>query len=167
MQSLNGTSQILPFGTLKSLVFSKAISSNLSHFFVHCPLFKDKRITLLSTLNKIDCKLIETSESSLIETLLFGNSLFDLKKNSLILNASIDYILSTKRFEEVLLQQVLITTTKYSCRSNHSFILSEFFNLSYLYLDLVTFTFVLLFPSTARIFWGLVIVIFSLLVVVY
>ena len=70
--------------------------------FLHCPLFDDKRITLLSTLNKIDCKLIETSESSVIETLLFENSLFDLKKNSLILNASIDYILSTERFEEAL-----------------------------------------------------------------
>ena len=68
-----------------------------SHFFLHCPLFDDKRITLLSTLNKIDCKLIETNESSLIETLLLGNSLFDLK------NASIDCILSTKRFKEALL----------------------------------------------------------------
>ena len=27
-----------------------------SHFFLHCPLFDDKRITLLSTLNKTDCK---------------------------------------------------------------------------------------------------------------
>ena len=45
-----------------------------------CALFDDKRITLLSTLNKTDCKLIETNESSLTETLLFGNSLFDLKK---------------------------------------------------------------------------------------
>ena len=71
-----------------------------SHFFLHCP---DKRITLLSTLNQIDCKLIETNESSLVEALLFGNSLFDLKKNSLIFNASIDYILSTERFEEALL----------------------------------------------------------------
>ena len=73
-----------------------------SHFFLHCPLFDDKRITL-STLNKIDCTLIETNESSLIETLRFGNSLFDSKKNSLILNPSIDYILSTKRFKEALL----------------------------------------------------------------
>ena len=40
------------------------------------------------------------NETSLPETLLFGNSLFDLKKNSLILNAFIDYILSTERFEE-------------------------------------------------------------------
>ena len=57
-----------------------------SRFFIHCPLFDDKAITLLSTLNKVDCKLIETNEYSLIETLLFGNSLFDLKKNSLILS---------------------------------------------------------------------------------
>ena len=44
-------------------------------------------------------------ESSLIEAQLFGNILFDLKKkNSLILSyASIDYILSTKIFEEALL----------------------------------------------------------------
>ena len=75
-----------------------------SHFFIHCPLFDDKTITLLSTLNKIDCKLIEANESSLIKTLVFGNSLFDLKKTpSFFLNASIDYILSTTRFEKALL----------------------------------------------------------------
>ena len=51
-----------------------------SHFFLHRPLFDDKRIILLSHLNKIDCKLIKMNESSLIEKLLFGNSLFDLKK---------------------------------------------------------------------------------------
>ena len=73
-----------------------------SHFFLLCPLFDDKRITLLSILNKIDCKLIETNES-LKETLLFGNSSFDLKKKSLLFSASIDYILSTKRLEEALL----------------------------------------------------------------
>ena len=56
-----------------------------SHFFIHCPLLDDKRITLLSTFSKIDCKLIETNESPLTETLLFGNSLFDLKKTPLYL----------------------------------------------------------------------------------
>ena len=74
-----------------------------SHFFLHGPLFDDKRIALLSTLSKTDWNLIEMNESSLTETLLFSNLLFDSKKNSLILNESIDYILSTKRFEEPLL----------------------------------------------------------------
>ena len=55
-----------------------------SHFFLHCPLFHYK-ILLLSTLSKTDCKLIETNEFSLTETLLFGNSLFDSKKTPLFL----------------------------------------------------------------------------------
>ena len=42
------------------------VIESTSHFF-HCPLFDVKRITFLSTLNKIDCKLIETNESSLVE----------------------------------------------------------------------------------------------------
>ena len=57
-----------------------------SHFFLHCPLFDDRRITLVSTLNKTDCKLIETNESSLIETPLLGNSLSNFKKAPLFLN---------------------------------------------------------------------------------
>ena len=48
-----------------------------SHFLLHCLLSDDKRITLLSTLSKIDCKLIKTNESSLTKTLLLVNSLFD------------------------------------------------------------------------------------------
>ena len=66
----------------------------------HFLLFYDKRIILLSTLSKTDCKLIETNGSSLTETLLFGNSLFDLKKKHPY--PSIDYILSTERFKELL-----------------------------------------------------------------
>ena len=57
----------------------------LQLFFLHYPLFDHKRITLLSILSKIYCKLIETYESSLTEALLFGNSLYDLKKTSLFL----------------------------------------------------------------------------------
>ena len=56
-----------------------------SRIFLNFPLFDNKRITLLSTLNTIDCILLETNEYSLIETLLFGNSLFDLKKTPLFL----------------------------------------------------------------------------------
>ena len=78
-------------------------NESTSHFFLHCPLFADKRITLLNTLRKTDYKLIEMNESCLTETLLFGNSLFELEKNSLFLKVSVDYILSIERFEEPLI----------------------------------------------------------------
>ena len=48
-----------------------------SHFLLHCPTFNDERYTLLSTLNNIDCKLLELTKSSLSQTLLYGNTLFD------------------------------------------------------------------------------------------
>ena len=36
-----------------------------SHFLLHCPTFNDEQYTLLSTLNKIYCKLLELTKSSL------------------------------------------------------------------------------------------------------
>ena len=62
-----------------------------SHFLLHF---------FLSTLNNTDCTLLELTKSSLSQTLLYGNTLFDKEKNTRILNATIEYILSTERFEE-------------------------------------------------------------------
>ena len=67
-----------------------------SHFLLHCPTFNDERCTLLSTLNKSDCKLLELTKSSLSQTLLNGNTLFDKEKNTHILNATIEYISFTE-----------------------------------------------------------------------
>ena len=74
-----------------------------SHYLLHFPTFNDERYTLLSTLNNIDSKLLELTKSSLSQTLLYGNTLFDKEKNTRILNATIEYILSTERFEEPLI----------------------------------------------------------------
>ena len=65
-----------------------------SHFFLHCPTFNDEGYTLLSTLNNIDCKLLEYTKSSLS---------LSIKKKTRILNATIEYILSTERFKEPLI----------------------------------------------------------------
>ena len=58
-------------------------------------IFNDEKYTLLNTLNKIDYKLLELTNCSLSQTLLYGNILFDKGKNTLTLNATID-----ERFEE-------------------------------------------------------------------
>ena len=74
-----------------------------SHFLLHCPTFNEERYTLLSTLNNIDCRLLELTKSSLSQTLLYGNTLFDKEKNTRILNSTTECILSTGRFEEPLI----------------------------------------------------------------
>ena len=77
-----------------------------SHFLLHCPTFNDEWYTLLSTLNKINCKLIKLTKSSLSlssSNLLYGNTLFDKDKNTFILKAANEYILSAARFKETLI----------------------------------------------------------------
>ena len=69
-----------------------------THFFLHCPLFTNKRYTLLSTSSSTDCNLFNNTDFVLTQTLLSGNS----NKSFEILSATIDYIISTKRFDEAL-----------------------------------------------------------------
>ena len=75
---------------------------NQPPIFFSSPIFYDKRHTLLSTLNNIDSKILESNDSYLTQTLLFGSTSFDSETNTLVLNATINYILSTERFEEPL-----------------------------------------------------------------
>ena len=59
-------------------------------------------------MNRIDCKLLELTNFSLSQTLLRGHTLFDEEKNTPILSATIEYILSTERFEEPLFRKFLM-----------------------------------------------------------
>ena len=54
-------------------------------------------------LNKTDCKLLELTNSSLSQTLLYGIALSEKENTTLILNATTEYILSIERFEETLI----------------------------------------------------------------
>ena len=51
----------------------------------------------------IDCRLSDVTETVLIKTRLFGNCSANAHTNSQIFNATIEYILNTKRFDEYLL----------------------------------------------------------------
>ena len=52
-----------------------------SYFLLHCPIFNDKRYILLSTLHKIDCKLLELANSSLSQ-ILFKATYYLIKKKA-------------------------------------------------------------------------------------
>ena len=73
-----------------------------THFFLHCPFFINERRTLLSTIRSLDSKLLDCTDYDLTQTLLFGNTSQTSSNNFEIINASIDYILSRKRFDEPL-----------------------------------------------------------------
>ena len=70
-----------------------------THFFLYCPLFTNQRRTLLSTVNDIDSSLTNTNDSILTYILLFGKASLDTSTNTLLLNATMNYIISTNIFE--------------------------------------------------------------------
>ena len=81
--------------------YSIEVESTL-HFLLRCLVYNSNLSSLLSTIRNIDCKLLENIDSSLTQKVLYGNPSLDIITNSLILNATIDFTLSTDRFEEAL-----------------------------------------------------------------
>ena len=51
----------------------------------------------------IDHTLLDNTDSSLTQILLLGNTTFNAIVNTKIINLAIDFVLSTKRFDEPLL----------------------------------------------------------------
>ena len=53
-------------------------------------------------MKNIDMSILPESDSKFTSVLVFGDTSFDNKKNIFILEATIDYIISTGRFDEPL-----------------------------------------------------------------
>ena len=73
------------------------------HFFLHCPLYSNERRTLLNSLVNTDHTLLDNTDFSLAQILLFGNTTFNAIVNTKIINLTIDFVYSTKRFDDQLL----------------------------------------------------------------
>ena len=65
---------------------------NTAHYFLHCP-------NCLNEIAIVDKSIIDQGEIRIIQTFLYGNSTYSVDDNKLILDASIKYILETKRFD--------------------------------------------------------------------
>ena len=73
-----------------------------SHYLLHCSNYLGERLVLLNTIKNIDMSILQQSNSKFTSVLLFGDTSFDNNKNTFILDATIDYILSAGRFDEPL-----------------------------------------------------------------
>ena len=126
-----------------------------SHFLLHCPTFNDERYTLLSTLNNIDCTLLELTKSSLSKTLLYGNILFNKDKKHAFLTQQLKIFYLLKDLRSPLFGKF----------PSEIYILPEvfFFNVLLCFLPIFIlshFFYFFLFPSILE-FWCLVTVTFK------
>ena len=63
----------------------------------------EQSLTLLNSLVNIDYTLLDKTDFLLTQILLFGNTTFNARENTKIINLTIDFILSTKIFDEPVL----------------------------------------------------------------
>ena len=72
------------------------------HFFLHCANFNIQRQTLFDKIATIDANILTENEDSIVNTLLFGKPNSENSFNKAMRNASIEFILSTERFNNPL-----------------------------------------------------------------
>ena len=69
------------------------------HYLIHCPIFSDERSIFFNNIQSIDENVLIRSDPKISDTLLLGISSFNDTRNTSILNTTVYYILSTKRFD--------------------------------------------------------------------
>ena len=69
-----------------------------AYFLLHCPNISNERSTLLNIIGSTDRNILTRSESQVTKTLLYGGSNSNIA-NTHILNATIDFLIATKRFD--------------------------------------------------------------------
>ena len=74
------------------------------HYLLHCPNFSNERLIFFNKLRSIDANILSNDDSNISKVLLYGNHSFNDEKNTSILTASVEYIISTKRFDAPLFQ---------------------------------------------------------------
>ena len=70
------------------------------HYLLHCPNFTNERSILLNIVSTINESSLTSCDASIVKLLLNGDESLDLETNTLIWNATVDFILSSKRYIE-------------------------------------------------------------------
>ena len=74
------------------------------HYLLHCPTYTNERLTLLNKIQSINCSILESSDAAVTKMFLFGDNTLSSSSNTIILNSTIEYIISTQRFEGSILK---------------------------------------------------------------
>ena len=77
-----------------------------THYLLHHPTYTKKRLTLLNKIKSINCSILESSDAAVTKILLFIDNTLSNSSNTVILNSTIEYIISTQRFEGSILTPV-------------------------------------------------------------
>ena len=61
--------------------------------------YSNERLTFLNIIRNIDSNILSKNDFKVTETLLYGDSSYDDIKNTLIMNATMEFLFTSKRFD--------------------------------------------------------------------
>ena len=73
-----------------------------THFLLHCSNYSNERLTFLNIIRNIDRNILNKNDLKVTETLLYGDSSLDDTNNTLIMNATIEFLIAFTRFNVTL-----------------------------------------------------------------
>ena len=88
--------------TINPLCSCGNIVESTKHFFLHCTQFSNQRLTLINKIKDIEKRIFDKSDSLLTQTLLFGDEKLSITDNKSILEATIQFLISSGRLEAPL-----------------------------------------------------------------
>ena len=74
-----------------------------AYYLLQCPTYTHETITLLDKFKRTNYDISELSDAVVTKIILFGDNNLSTFYNTLILNSTIDYVISTKRFDDSIL----------------------------------------------------------------
>ena len=95
-------------------------SQTTIYYLLHCPDYLDEKRTLLDNLQSIGENIDDKNDSQISELLLFGVSSNNDASNTCILNATIQYIFTTKIFDVPLIIPFFNTYVNITASNNSS-----------------------------------------------
>ena len=88
--------------TLNPLCSCNLEVESVSHFFLRCHFYDNERLVLMNGILNIDPNIHHLDDISISNLLLYGSTEYSNNINKKILEISINFILTSKRFEELL-----------------------------------------------------------------
>ena len=73
-----------------------------THFLLHCSIYSNERLTFLNIIRNIDSNILGKNDLKVTETLLYGDSSCEDTSNTLIINATMEFLFTSKRFDLLL-----------------------------------------------------------------
>ena len=89
--------------TLNPFCICGSDAENPCQFLLHCPNFLTERNTFLNKITNIESNILYQADATITKKLLFGNPKYSNEINLQTLNASIEFILTSKKSDEPLL----------------------------------------------------------------